>query len=543
MTDVLKHKIIIPKVEQPTQNIETSSDKNKRIAKNTLFLYGRMLFGLIVALFTSRVVLNTLGVSDYGVYNVTGGVITMISFLNGSMAGATSRFITYELGIAEKEGFYGNLRLIFSSAMAVHVIIAIAVFIIAETLGLWFLNNKLIIPENSIYAANWVFQMSILSAIIDITQTPYTAAIIAQEKMNVFAYFDVLTTILKLAIVFLLLVLPGDKLIVYAVMVTLVTLLTMFLKRIYAIKHFDYCRLALSNVRINIVKPMLSFSGLDMLGGLSVMGRAQGVSMLANMFFGTLANAAMGISNSIQGAVNGFATNVTMAIKPQIIKSYSSGDYYYMQELMIRVSKLSFYIILFLSLPILIDTEFVLDIWLGQVPKYSVWICRFTLMFIFFSNMSSVLVTGVHATGDIRGPSLINGTLYLSVVPITYIVYKLGGSVYVPFALNVLFVMFGSLLNFIYVRKYVSILSLHRFIWGVFLRVIFVAVLSACPVYFISQMLTHNWISFIIVCITSCITTPTIVYLIGLDHKEKELVMRIVDKFQKKIILLCGKSL
>lgn len=500
---------------------------NRRIAKNTAFLYVRMLFSMAVSLYTSRIVLEVLGVNDYGVYNVVGGVVSMFTFLNASMAGATSRFLTYELGSGCDEE---RLKNIFTNAMIVHMAIALGIVVLAETLGLWFLENKLVIDQNSMYAAHWVYQLSILTVVINLTQVPYNASIMAHERMAIFAYLDMSVTILKLLIVYLLLVLPGNKLILYGVLTAIVSILAAVVYRVYCIHNFSYCRLSRSAMNMNFIMPMLTFSGWDLYGNLSVMGRTQGVSMLANMFFGTVANASIGIAGQVQGAINSFATNVTVAMKPQIIKSYAAKDYLYMSQLLFRGSKFAFLIIFILALPILIETPFILGVWLKVVPDYAVWICRWTLCFSLFSNISSVLVTGVHATGDVRGASLINGTLYLSVVPLAYFAYKAGWSIYIPFIINVVFVLFGAFANFFYTKHYVKLLSFRKFFFDVILRCMVVVVLSGVGPYILMQWFPSGWIRFSIVSMVSFILTVLFSYYVALDTSERRFVVVTVKK-------------
>ena len=504
--------------------------RNKRIVKNTGFLYIRMLFSLVVSLYTSRVVLDVLGVSNYGIYNVVGGVVAMFLFINDSMAGATSRFLTYEIGA----GDLGSLRKVFNGAMFVHIIIALIVIAISETVGLWFLNNKLVLDSDAMYAARIVYQLSILSTVVGLIQVPYHAVIIANERMSIYAILDVVFTVIRLLIVYLLLVLPGQKLILYALLTTLVSLLSVFSYRFYCNRTFPYCRVSIRAVQKDVIKPMLSFSGWDLYGNLSVTARSQGVNMLANIFFGPVANAAIGIAGQVQGTITRFATNVTTAIKPQIIKSYAAKDFKYMSQLLFSGSKIAFLIIFILALPILVETPFVLGVWLKEVPDYTVWICRLCLLFSLFSNISVVLVTGVHATGDVRGPSLINGTLYLSVVPITYFAFKAGASIYLPFALNALFVFFGALANFLYTKHYVPSLSLRMFFMQIVFKCLFVAVISLIIPILLSLWLPAGWPRFFIICVVSVIMTAVFSYLIALNLSERKLIIDIFKKLLKR---------
>lgn len=490
-----------------------------------------MLFSLVISLLTAGVVLRVLGVTDYGVYNVTGGVIGMFSFLNSSLSSATSRFFNFEMGKANEQ----KLQSLFSSAFAMHFLLAIIIIIVAETIGLWLLNHKLVIPSESIIGAHFVFQASLLSMVIGLTQAPYGAALIAEEKMDVFAYFDIALVLLRLGVIYLLLVIPGNKLIVYSFLTTTVSIGMVFAYRIYCRNHFDYCKFSLRLIDKSTVKGMLSFSGMDLYGNMSVVGRSQGINILCNMFFGPVVNAAVGISNSVQGAINGFATNATFAMKPQIIKSYSSGDYEYMTQLLFRGVKFSFLIILLMGLPIFFELPFILKIWLGNVPEYTVGICRLMLLFILFANMSSVLVTGVHATGDIKGPSFINGTMYLMVVPITYFAYKAKMSVYVPFILNVIFVFGGAMANFFYTKKYVHSLSFVSFLVQVVLRCCFVAGLSAIIPLFLHLKMKEGWGQLICVGLSSILCTGAISFFLALNKNERRFICNQMINLKSKV--------
>lgn len=508
----------------------------KRIAKNTAFLYVRMVVSLMVSLYTSRLVLEVLGVSDYGVYNVVGGIVGLFTFINASMSGATSRFFNFELG-KNPEG--RKLQEVFNSALLIHIIVAIIIVIVAETIGLWLLNNKLVIPAQSMNSAQWVYQISVFSAMISITQVPYNAALVAEERMNIYAIIELISTFLKLAIVLLLWVLNGPKLLIYSALVAVVSISIMLTYRIYCLRHFVYCKINFSMVERTFMKPMLTFSGWDTYGNMSTMARTQGISMLANMFFGTAVNAAMGIAGQIQAALNSFATNITFAIKPQIIKSYSAGDYAYTKQLLYKGAKYSYLIILLMALPVLMETPFVLSAWLKTVPEYTVWICRWTLIFIFFSNMSFVFVTGVHASGDIKRPSMINGSIYLSVVPITYIAYKLHGSVYIPFILNALSVFVGAMLNLYYTKRHIPNISIREFLYHDLGICLLVTVLSAAIPFGLHIVMPIGWIRFISVTLCCIVSVSFFSWKIALNASERTYVARMT---KNSIIKLKNRS-
>ena len=336
------------------KNIKMAShtENTKRIAKNTLMLYVRMLFGMLVSLYTSRVILNTLGVEDFGINNVVGGVVGMLGFLTASMSGATSRFLTYELG----RGDLVRLKETFSSALIIHIGIALVVFVIAETAGLWFFENKLVIPESRMTAAHVVYQLSILSTMLGITQVPYNATIIAHEKMNVYAYVEILNVCLRLLIVYLLVIGDFDKLILYSILTFSVSVLIMSIYWVYCIRHYEETKFHFIWKK-DILKPMLSFSGWDLYGNASVTARTQGVSMLLNMFFGPLMNAAAGIATQVQNAVMAFAGNFIVAVRPQIVKQYAAGEYESMFKLLKEAIVLCFTLLSLLSVPLMCEAH------------------------------------------------------------------------------------------------------------------------------------------------------------------------------------------
>lgn len=392
---------------------ETTTSSNKRIARNTIMLYIRMLLSIVVSLYTSRVVLTVLGVEDYGIYGVVGGVVSMFTFLNASMSGATSRFLTYEMGTGNME----KLKDTFSSALLVHIIIALLIFILAETVGLWFLIHKLVVPEDRMFAAHIVYQLSILSAMVSITQVPYNATIIAHEKMDVYAYVELLNVFLKLAIVFLLPILGNDKLIVYAILVFFVSVLIVFIYRYYCIKHYTESRFQFVYKK-EIIKPMLSFSGWDLYGNMAVGWRYQGMAFLLNMFFGPVLNAASSISTTVQSIILGLCDNVSMAFRPQIIKCYAGYQYNRMNELLALSVKFTLSMFLLVSIPAFIEIDYVLSLWLGQIPEYSPIFFRIIIIANIWAVVNRILNIPIHATGRIKQLSFITGSLFLlSLVP------------------------------------------------------------------------------------------------------------------------------
>lgn len=435
------------------------SSNNKRIAKNTIALYLRMFLSMIVGLYTSRVVLATLGVEDYGIYGVVGGVVGMMGFLNATMSGATSRFITFELGTGNKK----KLADTFSSALIVHMIIALVVFAIAETAGLWFLNNKLVIPEERMIAANWVYQLSIISSMITITQVPYNACIISHEKMDVYAYVEILNVTLKLVIVFLIQIVSYDKLIAYASLYLFVSFLIMMIYRVYCVKNYEESHFHFVWDK-KIIKPLLGFSGWDLYGNFAGVARQQGVNMVINIFFGPILNAASSIATTVSGIIMQFAGNVVVSIKPQIIKSYAQENYKETVRLIDLGCIINFVLLTFLSIPIIVEMHYILKLWLKIVPDFAVIFCQLSLIFNIFANQSLVVITGVHAIGKIKVTSIILGTLYLLVVPITYFAFKFGSNIpWIPYLVNTLAVIIGMTSNAFMLHRYLPEFSFAHF--------------------------------------------------------------------------------
>lgn len=465
------------------------SENNKRIAKNTLFLYLRMLLSMVISLFTSRVFLQALGVENYGIQNVVGGFLGMASFLFASMSSATSRFITYELG----KGYSQKLKDTFSTAVLIHAGLALAIVVLAETVGLWFLTNKLVIPENRMFAAHVVYQLSLVGMVLGIMQSPYGAVMISHEHMKIYAYVEILNVSLKLLILYLVIAIPGDKLIICSILLFIQSFIIWLVYRIYCIRHFKEARFHYVWDK-NVMKPMFEFSGWDLFGNFSVMMRTQGVSVLLNLFFGPIINAASGIAATVQGAVMNFSTNIITAYRPQLIKQYAKGEYDYLFSLSRDAIKVSSMLLMLLTVPLMINLDFVIGLWLGQVPEYVVPICQVTLVYNFLATISIILAAIIHATGKMKRISLINGSIYIMVIPITYLAYKSGShDPILPFILNVVGISIGVLSNAYSIKLYIPSFKLRYFIFKEYLltMVLFGGVLGIT--YFCMQFMEQGW--------------------------------------------------
>lgn len=393
---------------------------NRRIAKNTMFLYIRMGLTMIVNLYTIRVIWQVLGVDNYGIYNVVGGIVLMFQFLNNAMVASSQRFISYELGTGNIE----RLKRVFSASLRVHMLLSIIILLLAETVGLWFLNYKLNIPEDRIFAANCVYQSSIISFLILVVSVPYNACIVAHEHMKVYGYFGVLEVLLKLGIVFLLMVIPFDKLISYAVLVLCVQVIMRVLYQIYCRKEFQECRMDTirdSNKDKDIVRGMFSFAGWSFLGNMGFSFRDQGLNIILNVFFNVAMNAAKGVATQAANAINGFAMNFTIALNPQITKSYASGHPEDMLKLMFRGCKFSFILLSIIVIPIINCCEEILRLWLDNVEEYTIGFLRIMLLTSLVDAMVSPITTSLQATGNIRRFQILISLILLFTIPAAWL--------------------------------------------------------------------------------------------------------------------------
>ena len=486
-------------------------------------LYIRMLLTMGVSLYTSRVVLATLGVEDYGIYNIVGGVIVMFGFLNSSMSGATSRFLTFELG----QDNYEKLKKTFSAALTVHILIAGIILILGETVGLWWLENKLVIPTERINPARWVYHLSILSAMVSITQVPYNATLIAHERMNVYAYVEILNGLLKLGIVYLLVIGDFDKLILYAALTLLVTIIITTIYKLYCTKNFQESHYKFGWNK-EIIYPMLSFSGWDLYGNMCWMARGQGVNILLNLFFGVVVNAAYGIASQVQNVVQVFAKNFLTAVQPQIIKYYASGEIEKMEKLIINTAKFSFLLIFIICLPVLLETHFILQLWLKKVPDYAVAFCRLNILdiLVLFSLADFVVGNSIRSTGKIKQFSIIGGTIVIFLLPISYFFLRVGFSPITPFVLNVLLSAIVYLVNIFILHSVIPQFSIYKILKQVtFIALIFASLSSILPLYF-HYSFDEGWKRFLMVGASSVFSISLACYFIILNRDMRKRVTR-----------------
>lgn len=511
--------------------MSNTTDNNKRIAKNTLFLYFRMLLTMGVSLYTSRVILQTLGVEDYGIYNVVGGVVAMLGFLNSSLSGASSRFITYELG----KGNNGDVKKMFSTILCIHFILAIAILIIGETVGLWFVYNKLVIPAERLTAALWVYHCSILTAIVSIVSVPYNSLIIAHEKMNAFAYISMVEVVLKLFIVWMLTLFPYDKLIIYAILYLIVQFVIRMIYNHYCTKHFDESR-TMPSYHPKQMKEIFVYASWTMNGHLAIVGYTQGINILLNLFFGPVVNAARGIAAQVESAVFMFVQNFQMATKPQIIKSYASNNLEYMHKLIIASSKYGFYMMLLITFPILLCLDSILRLWLGIIPEHTVNFIYIILFVGLLNPLGIALTQGIHATGDIRKFQIYEGTALLTVVPIAYILLK---TLHIsPEMVLIVYLCVALLTQGIRVWIVLPKIGMKYSIYfkETILPLIFPLVAMLVPLFYINLGTNITFINIIIYCGCACLYMLTVIFLLGLNYSERLYVLNYIKKGIKSCI-------
>lgn len=505
----------------------STQQNNKRIAKNTIMLYLRMFLTMVVGLYTSRVVLQTLGVEDYGIYGVVGGIVAMMGFLNASMSGATSRFLTFELGKGDKD----RLEKTFSSALIVHIIIAAIVFIVAETVGLWFLCNKLVIPEGRMIAAHWVYQLSILSSMLTITQVPYNSSIIAHEKMDVYAYVEILNVTLKLLIVYLLVIGNFDKLILYAILMFAVSAIIMMVYRVYCLRRFEECKFRWIWDK-EYLKPLISFSGWDLYGNMAFSIRQQGANFLLNMFYGVVLNAACNIASTVQGILLQFSSNAIMAFKPAIIKQYAAENMLEMNRLIRFATKMSTCLLSLVSISVFIKMDFILKLWLGNVPDAAVILTKLSLIINLFSCLGSILIIGIHATGKVFKVGAINGTLYILTIPVMYIMLKCGYDYQACYVMFIITTIIFCVSNLFILNHDLKGFELRSYIVKAVIPSTVAVVISFILACWVSNLFPDTIWSLLLFILMSCFITIVICFVIMLHHTER---MAIISFLKSKI--------
>lgn len=495
----------------------TQQENTKRIAKNTLMLYVRMLFGMLISLYTSRVVLQTLGVEDYGIYNVVGGVVAMFSMVSNSLSSSVSRFLTFELGKGDMEG----LKKVFSTSLSIQLVLSGIIIILAETIGLWFLNTHMTIPDNRLYAANWVFHASVLTFVINLLSVPFSASIVSHERMSAFAYIGILDIILRLLIVLFIAYsgLTFDRLIVYALLLVGVVCIMQAIYWSYCTRNFEECKLKLS-FDVCYWKEMSSFAGWNFIGCTAGLLKDQGVNILLNMFIGPIINAARGIANTVNNVLVSFSNNFMTALNPQITKSYAAGDYDYMFSLVERGSRFSYYILLLFALPMLFEAEFVLTLWLKHYPEHTVNFVRLILIVTMCDVLSNTLMNLKAATGDVRNYQIVVGGMLLMNFPLSFFCLKIGFQPESTLIVSFIIAVSCLILRLMFLRN-ITGFSMKRYLYKVCGNVLEVTLIAAVlPILLYIQM-HDGLVRFFLMCFLTTACSFIAIYFVGCNKDER----------------------
>ena len=508
-----------------------SSQNNKRIAKNTLLLYVRMLFLMVVSLFTSRVILNTLGVEDFGIYNVVGGIVAMFTIISGSLTSAISRFLTFELGKGDKE----KLKTIFSTSVNIQLGLSAIIILIGEVVGIWFLNNQMNIPAERMMAANYILQCSLGIFVLNLLSVPYNASIIAHEKMGAYAYISILDIVLKLAVAYAIMLSPFDRLISYGVLLLAESIFIRLIYGLYSKRNFEECTYHLIYDKA-VLRKMVSFAGWNFLGVTAGTLNTQGVNILMNVYYGVTVNAARGIAVQAGAAISQFVQSFTTAVNPQITKSWAAGDITYMHTLVCQSSKFSAYLFLLMAIPLSVETSEIFEIWLKNPPEYAVLFFRLSLLgTLMDSVLSNSLMTAIFATGDIKKYQVYVTICGGTVFPLTWLAYLMGAS---PDSTYIIYFIIYCVV--LYVRLHVIQQKVHlqikEYARRVLVKFIPVAVLSFLVPISIAYLMPASFVRILITALVSVVITCAIIYSIGLTIGERNMVMSKVKKITNKYL-------
>lgn len=503
---------------------------NKRIARNTLLLYVRMGVSMLVSLYTARIVLGTLGEVDYGVFNVVTGCVAIFAFLNGALSGSTSRFLTFELGRGDHE----QLKRTFSATIFIHLALAIAIVILSETVGLWLLMNKLVIPVERMAAAHWAYQVGIISMAISIIQVPYGAVIIAHEKMDFYAYMSIFDVGARLLLAFLIQVIGGDKMIIWAIM-------NMIIGTLYATFYIIYCKnqfIETRNIKIQKDKPLykqlFSYSWWDLIGNISGMLQGQGINILLNMFFGPIMNTARAISYQVQGALTQFANNFMLASRPQIIKLYAADKIDEMMRLVYLSSCMAFYLSFVLTLPLCLELRYVLNLWLGEYPAETIPFTMLILVNSLIVNIKSSRVAAIHATGHIKLTNITVGVILCSIFPIAYVLLRMGLNATSVFVAMIVVTFIAEVVAVFVLRRYVKF-SVAQYWIQVYGRCALVAACSYLPVYAVHSAMEEGFVRLIAVCATSVVVVGAAIYTVGINKTTRNTLNNFIKQLFCKL--------
>lgn len=508
-----------------------NTNKTKQIAKNTLVLYFRMILLMLITLYTSRVILEALGVEDYGIYNVVGGFVSMFALVSSALTSACTRFLNFEMGKGDIE----KLSKTFSTAVTVQTALAIIVALLCESFGVWYVNNMMVLPEERLVAANWCLQFSIFNFCLNLLTVPYNAAIIAHERMKAFAYVSIIDGIAKLCICYLIMASSMDKLILYGLLMLIVSTTIRIIYQIYCKRNFVECTFHFV-IDKHLLKDMFTYAGWHLVGNSTAILKNQGVNMLLNLFFGPVVNASKGISTQVLHAVSAFASNFMMALNPQITQNYAKGDWKYCFKLVYKGARFSFYILYLISLPIIINAEYILNFWLKKVPEYAVIFVQLTLVVSIMGSLSNTLITLNNATGKVRNYQIIVGGIQMLNLPLSYFVLKLGFNPCSVMYIAILCEVLCLIARLYMIPQTIKGFNPNWYFKDVLLNCFFVVILSSVIPIILHNYLPENVFTFVLNIFTSICITAFVIFFIGCSKNERTMIIKQIYTIKNKIL-------
>lgn len=506
-----------------------NNNRNKKIAKNTIFLYIRMLFVMLISLFTVRVNLKNLGVENYGIYNTIGGIVVLFSFITNSCSAATSRYLNFALGEKNKE----KARDVFSVSVIIHLFVSFIILLLSETIGLWLVNNYLVIPQEKLKVANIIYQFSVITTVLGITKIPYNAAVISHEKMSFYAVMSIFECIGRLVIAVLLNFAPFDVLIYYSLLIAIISLINLTIFKMYANKQFEVCNFWKPKDK-SLYKELLSFSGWSLFSSIGTICSNQGLNIIMNHFFGVLANAAIGIANQVNNAIYQLISNFQVAFEPQITKSYASGEREYLIDLIFKTSKFSYYLLWFFVLPLGLNVNVVLKVWLTEVPQYSSIFLRLILIFSLIDAIIGPLWMVSYAIGNIKNYQIVAFSFSILLLPLAYIFFKFGFPPYIIVILRIGCNILFSLWRLGYLQKRMTF-PIREYCIRVLFPCFIISIISCLISFFCFYFTRKNVIvQFFASCSVTVIINVLLMYCFGCNKNEKQLVLKILKRVFKK---------
>lgn len=504
-------------------------DNNKRILKNTVYLYMRQFVIMALSFFTTRIVLEKLGASDYGVNNVVGGFVSMFTVLNSILQTGTRRFLSLNLG----KGDALVLKDTFSTAFVIHLIVGTFVVVLLETFGIWFLNSQLNIDSGRMVAANWVFQFSVLTVFLSITQTPYTAAVTSHENFSIYAFMSIFETVAKVAVLFLLIFIPGDKLIIYSALLLGVSAINISVYRVYCIRKFPECQFTLK-VNHNLLKEMVRFSGWSVIANVFQVGNTQGVSILLNIFFSTLVNAARGLATTVTFTISQFVNGFIIAAEPQLVKYYGANDREHFEKLVFNITQYTLFLLAIFAVPVFMEIDYVLKLWLTEVPQYTSEFIKITIISSLLVNSYIMIDKAIIASGHIKQMALIGNTIPVIQLPLVYIFLKLGYSPVVTYIITLVPQFLGMFANLWISKHYINFPS-GRFFFQIMVKNSLFIIIACIIPYIVREMMPDGLLRFLVVCSLSVFCTIGIMYSFAMNAETKQMVrQKVIGKIFKR---------